>query len=167
MTRGAGNMCGGHIEEADPWPTCNVHYNLVTNYDEFYSWSWASMGGAHGPIHFWLGGFLDCEQPYDRMTDLVGSTMARAFRKKAFDHRKGLYWDGIWYCEGSVNADISPEEVSMSRVLGAPWFIACRRQEIEAGFRVMTPRVHAMTLLWSISGVKVSPSCISLSCLPW
>ena len=35
MTRGAGKMCDGHIEQSCAWPTCDLHYDLVNNFSGF------------------------------------------------------------------------------------------------------------------------------------
>ena len=115
MTRGAGKMCDGHIEQTCEWPTCEVHHDLVSGFDDFYSWSWESMYWPHGPVHFWLGGFLDCSESYDTMAGLVGSSMANIFAASSFDHRKALYWDGMWSCEGIVPEDTPPKEVFSTR----------------------------------------------------
>ncbi|CAM9668790.1 unnamed protein product [Ascophyllum nodosum] len=122
MTRGAGKMCDGHIEQSCAWPTCDLHYNLVKDYDDFISWSWESMYWPHGPVHFWLGGFLDCAQTYDKIAQLVGSTMSDALAAMSFNHRKILYWDGIWYCEGTVDEDTPPEDVFSSGMCGCHGF---------------------------------------------
>lgn len=51
-----GKMCGADIGDKFPWPTCSVHYELVTTHENFFSWAWASLAPPHGPIHNWIGG---------------------------------------------------------------------------------------------------------------
>ena len=118
-------MCGRRMDLTNEWPICELHYDLVKDYDDFYSWSWESMYMPHGPVHFWLGGYLDCAQTYDKMADLLGSTMADIFAAESFNNRKGLYWSGIWYCEGIVDEDTPPEDVSIFHNN------SCRRYAVE------------------------------------
>ena len=129
-------MCDGHIEQPCAWPTCGIHYDLVNDFGDFYSWSWESMYWPHGPVHFWLGGFLDCAQPYDKMAHLVGSTMANTFAAYSCNHRKALYWDEIWYCEGTVDEDMPPGEVSIFR------FVSSGRQAVDTEVQFTRQRMR-------------------------
>lgn len=72
LTRGMGEMCGTRVQEAYPWPTCEMHYKLTTEYTDFYSWVWYSLYDPHGPVHVWLGGTVDCESTYAKIGELVG-----------------------------------------------------------------------------------------------
>lgn len=125
ITRGAGEMCGLNIEMHCAWPTCAIHYDLVNNYSSFQEWSWESMYWPHGPVHFWLGGFLDCAETYHQMAELVGSTIANTFVDSAFDHRKALYWAGLWFCDGNVGESESPKEVMIIDSLFVRFFLLC------------------------------------------
>ena len=49
-------MCSFNTEEYNPWPTCKMHYDLVTAYESFYDWVWEGMSSPHAPVHFWFGG---------------------------------------------------------------------------------------------------------------
>lgn len=43
-----GKMCGENVGTFYPWPTCESHYDMVTSYEDFYSWVWASGFDPHG-----------------------------------------------------------------------------------------------------------------------
>lgn len=76
LTRGLGEMCGARVEDAYPWPTCETHYKLVTEYGDFNSWMWDSLHDPHGPVHMWLGGNLDCKETYDKIGALIGKDVS-------------------------------------------------------------------------------------------
>lgn len=110
-----GDMCGFRVQEEYPWPTCQMHYKLVTEYTDFYSWLWYSLYDPHGPVHVWLGGVLDCEATYEKIKNLLGDGRARDLAMLAFVHRKNLYRDGIFKCEGSADISTKPSEVRARR----------------------------------------------------
>lgn len=56
LARGVGKMCQAYMDDAMDWPTCSMHYGLVTERDSLYEWVWQSLSGPHGPVHFWIGG---------------------------------------------------------------------------------------------------------------
>lgn len=109
-------MCGGDVGDVYPWPTCSSHYNLATSYTDFYSWVWESLYDPHGPVHIWIGGVMDCEPTYELIGDLVGEEIASALALYSFLHRKNLYRDGFFTCEGTVSIDEKAADVSFCRV---------------------------------------------------
>lgn len=111
LTRGLGDVCGIRVQDAFPWPTCSMHYQLVTAYRDFYSWVWYSLYDPHGPVHVWLGGILDCESTYTKISKLVGKDVAVKLTYLAFIHRKNLYRSGIFKCSSSVDVSEAPDEV--------------------------------------------------------
>ncbi|CBN79225.1 TYRosinase family member (tyr-4) [Ectocarpus siliculosus] len=115
LTRGMGELCGADMEKAFPWPTCTSHYDLATGYSDFYSWVWQSLYDPHGPVHIWVGGVLDCEETYERIEGLVGKIAASQLAEQSFIHRKNLYRDGIFKCDGRADVAQSSEEVMLSR----------------------------------------------------
>ncbi|CAM9588108.1 unnamed protein product, partial [Hapterophycus canaliculatus] len=54
LTRGMGNMCGVPTSNSYPWPSCETHYELATEYSDFYSYVWESLYDPHGPVHIWI-----------------------------------------------------------------------------------------------------------------
>lgn len=106
-----GKMCHMRVEDAYPWPTCEMHYDLATQYDDFYSWVWASLYDPHGPVHIWIGGVLDCEVTYQKIAALVGEEVAAELAMLSFVHRKNMFRDGFFACEGTADVSESPEEV--------------------------------------------------------
>lgn len=106
-----GKSCGDDISVFYPWPTCESHYSLVTSFSDFYSWVWESMFDPHGPVHIWIGGVMDCEETYQTIENLVGSAAAGTLATYSFVHRKNLYREGLFNCEGTASLDESPEEV--------------------------------------------------------
>lgn len=72
-------MCGLDLQMSWAWPTCKIHYDLINDYHSFFEWSWESMYWPHGPVHFWLGGFLDCAETFHQVAELVGPTIANRF----------------------------------------------------------------------------------------
>ncbi|CAM9642571.1 unnamed protein product [Ascophyllum nodosum] len=118
LTRGMGQMCQINFDDYIAWPTCQKHYDLVTGYSDFYSWVWESMGNPHAPVHFWVGGNLDCQETFRRIGDLVGPSIAAKLTPFANAYRKGLYCDGIWSCEGIVDISMKPYELAQNKVCG-------------------------------------------------
>lgn len=90
---------------------CTSHYDLATGYSDFYSWVWQSLYDPHGPVHIWVGGVLDCEKTYERIEGLVGKMAASQLAEQSFIHRKNLYRDGIFKCDGRADVAQSSEEV--------------------------------------------------------
>ncbi|CAM9999705.1 unnamed protein product, partial [Ectocarpus fasciculatus] len=112
LTRGMGKMCDAKVDEYYPWPTCEMHYDLATAYSDFYSWVWYSLYDPHGPVHIWIGGCLDCEETYVGIADLVGPDIAEELALYSFIHRKNLFREGIFMCEGNTAAVAeTPEEL--------------------------------------------------------
>ena len=103
VTRRLGQMCQSKGDQFLPWPTCEVHYDLVTtNFDfysytnfDFYSWLWDSISDPHAPIHFWLGGNLDCATTYTEIGNLVGADVAEMLAFWGSGFRKKLFCDRI------------------------------------------------------------------------
>lgn len=58
-------------------------------------------------------GILDCDETYRRIGDLVGPELALTLAYLANGHRKEMFCDGIWGCDGTT-ADVStkPYEVN-------------------------------------------------------
>lgn len=107
-----GNMCGIDTSDTYPWPSCSSHYELATEYDSFYSYVWQSLYDPHGPVHIWIGGVLDCERSYERIGELVGEYAAGQLAMFSFVHRKNMYRENIFKCEGTAGVNQKPEEVS-------------------------------------------------------
>lgn len=113
MTRGLNKECLVLVDDYLEWPTCEIHYNLTLTNDDFYSWVWDSLGSPHGTLHLWLGGVMDCKDAYSKTASLVGPDIAKTLSFLAVGHRKPLFYNGIWQCEGDkVSVDVKPEEVS-------------------------------------------------------
>lgn len=107
-----GNMCGIDTSETYPWPSCTTHYELATEYDSFYSYVWESLYDPHGPVHIWIGGVLDCERSYEQIGKLVGEDAAGELAMFSFVHRKNMYRENIFKCEGTAGVNVKPSEVS-------------------------------------------------------
>eukprot|EP00903_Cladosiphon_okamuranus_P016180 g14931.t1 len=118
LTRGMGNMCGIDTSDTYPWPSCQTHYNLATEYDSFYSYVWESLYDPHGPVHIWIGGVLDCERSYAQIGELVGEESAASLAMFSFVHRKNLYRENIFKCEGTAGVNQKPIELLASGQCG-------------------------------------------------
>lgn len=117
MSRGLGEACQVSVDEYLDWPDCKIHYELTTTNSDFYSWVWDSMGTPHGTIHLWLGGALDCDSMYNKIGSLVGSDVAEALGYLSVGHRRSLFCDGLWSCEGEkATVDVTPDEVNRRAV---------------------------------------------------
>ena len=46
----------------ESWPFCADHYNMTfgSTYDAWYEWIWTAGYAAHGPIHYYIGGYTNC-----------------------------------------------------------------------------------------------------------
>lgn len=100
LTRGEGKMCDGHVTDYYVWPTCQAHYELLTDYTDFYSWVWKSMYSPHGTVHTWIGGILNCEDTLGAISALVGKENAKSLALNTFDQRKNFWIEGYFECNG-------------------------------------------------------------------
>lgn len=106
-----GNMCGIPTSNTYPWPSCETHYELATEYNDFYSYVWESLYDPHGPVHIWIGGVLDCEDAYKEIAKLTDDDTAGQLAMFSFVHRKNLYREGLFSCDGTATVDQKPEDV--------------------------------------------------------
>ena len=106
-----GETCQVSSDDYLNWPTCQTHFELITTNADFYSWVWDSMGEAHSPVHLWLGGTMDCDTMYNEIGNLVGTEIAETFAYLSVGHRKGLFCEQIWGCNGTASVDEKPDEV--------------------------------------------------------
>ena len=104
-------MCQSTSDKFVSFPDCKAHYNLVTTNFDFYSWVWDSIGGPHAPIHFWLGGNLDCASTFDEIGTLVGPDVAEILAFLGSGYRKRLFCDHVWGCSRTATPDEKPYEV--------------------------------------------------------
>ena len=111
VTRGLGKVCQYTGDKFLPWPSCKIHYELVTTNFDFYSWLWDSIGDAHAPVHFWLGGTLDCDTTFKEIENLVGTDVAEKIAFLVSNYRKVLFCDRIWVCTRPASVDETPYEV--------------------------------------------------------
>ncbi|CAN0387437.1 unnamed protein product [Pylaiella littoralis] len=118
LTRGMGDMCGVDTSATYPWPTCETHYELATEYNDFYSYVWESLYDPHGPVHIWIGGVLDCEDTYSKIRELVGEYAAGVLAMFSFVHRKNLYRENFFSCEGTADVSQKPDELFASGQCG-------------------------------------------------
>ena len=109
-------MCQTIADGTVLWPTCRVHYEFITQNHDFYTWVWTSEDSPHAPLHFWLGGNIDCARTYNQIGALVGSDVARQLAYLANGHRKRLYYAGVWGCTRPASMDETPSEVRKSAV---------------------------------------------------
>ena len=108
-----GTLCNEYdVTQIYPWPTCELHYWMVTEYEDFASWVWESMYAPHGPVHTWIGGVLNCEDTIETVSALVGEENADALALYAFDQRKNFWRDGYFACEGRATSEQDETDVS-------------------------------------------------------
>lgn len=119
MTRGMGKLCTVSVADADTWPTCEIDYEAVASYSNYYSWGWNISGLPHGSIHQWLGGAFNCDEMYDEISTLVGAFYGKKLAEKAMIYRKEMFCDGMFKCEGKVDLDVAPEEVRPMAVVNS------------------------------------------------
>ncbi|CAM9726487.1 unnamed protein product [Scytosiphon promiscuus] len=118
ITRGMGKMCNAKVDDSYPWPTCELHYDTVTAYHDFYSWVWYASYSPHGAVHVWIGGVLDCEKTFEYIGSLIGLDLAEELSLYSFAHRKNLYRDGFFTCTGTASVEEAPEDVLASGMCG-------------------------------------------------
>ena len=64
--------------------------------------------------HAWeISGVLDCEGLYKRIGEMVGMGIANDLALLSAVHRKNLFREGYFYCDGSVDVDVAPDEVRL------------------------------------------------------
>lgn len=119
MSRGLGEVCQTSANGPQSWPNCESHYDLTTGNAVFYSWVWSAMTTPHAPVHLWLGGYLDCDTMYNKISALLGSDAGNAFAFLANGHRKGLFISKAWGCKGTTSVEDNPDEVRRTRYVYA------------------------------------------------
>ncbi|CAM9421765.1 unnamed protein product [Ectocarpus sp. 6 AP-2014] len=123
LTRGMGTLCNTYdVTQIYPWPTCELHYWMATEYSDFYSWVWTSMYAPHGPVHTWIGGVLNCEETMASVSSLVGEENANSLALYAFDQRKNFWRDGFFDCEGTAAAGATEDDVFSAGMCGCLGF---------------------------------------------
>lgn len=123
LSRGMGELCGADMQTALPWPTCKDHYDLTMGSSDFHSWVWNSLYDPHGPVHAWIGGVMDCRDTYKKIGDIIGDDLAKKMAGLSFMHRKNLYRDGFFRCEGTAEISQRPDEVRFSLLFVFPFFL--------------------------------------------
>ncbi|CAM9780271.1 unnamed protein product [Ectocarpus sp. 12 AP-2014] len=118
LTRGLGQLCQLNTDRLLPWPTCQTHYELTTGSHTFDDWVWNSMHAPHAPLHLWLGGTMDCAGMYEAITELVGNSIAETLTLLAIYHRRNLFCDDVWYCDGRADVETKPSELLSSGQCG-------------------------------------------------
>lgn len=108
--RGLGQYCDAKVVDDTPWPGCDTHYSLVTDYPTWYGWVCESAHTPHGNVHIWIGGMLNCDKTIGNLSDLVGKENADLLKEKAFN-RKGYWREELYQCEGVADANMPLEEV--------------------------------------------------------
>ena len=60
LTR-AHSFCGETFS-LDLWPSCVSHYNMTFDpaYDTWYDYVWTAGYAPHGPVHYFIGGYVNC-----------------------------------------------------------------------------------------------------------
>lgn len=106
-----GKACQTRIDAYLAWPTCPIHYDLLTTNPDYYSWAWDTMADPHGGVHLWLGGYLDCDLMYNKIGNLVGVDIANEFAYLANAHRKGMFCEETWICNRIASEEETPYEV--------------------------------------------------------
>lgn len=110
VMRGLGQYCDAKVVDDTPWPTCETHLSLVTEYDTWYGWVCESAHTPHGNVHIWIGGMLNCDQTIGNLSDLVGKENADLLKANAIN-RKGYWREELYQCEGFADEDMPLEEV--------------------------------------------------------
>ncbi|CAM9814374.1 unnamed protein product [Ectocarpus fasciculatus] len=123
LTRGMGTICDTYdVTQAYPWPTCELHYEMATEYSDFYSWVWTGMYGPHGPVHAWIGGAVNCEETLTKVSSLVGEDNAMSLALNAVDQRQNFWRAGFFSCEGMAEAGATEDEVFSEGMCGCLGF---------------------------------------------
>lgn len=58
---------------------------------------------------------MDCEETYGKIEDLTGDSQAETLAMYSFVHRKNLYREGLFNCEGVADMDETPKQVREER----------------------------------------------------
>ncbi|CAM9493178.1 unnamed protein product [Ectocarpus sp. 6 AP-2014] len=118
LTRGLGQLCQLNTDQLLAWPTCQTHYELTTGFHTFYDWVWDSMQAPHAPLHLWLGGTMDCAGTYEAIGELVGNSIAETLTLLVIYHRRNLFCEDVWYCDGRADVQTKPPELLSSGQCG-------------------------------------------------
>lgn len=104
-------MCDKRTTELYPWPTCDVHYNLVTDYSDWYSFAWMVLYQPHGPVHAWIGGMMNCDETLGTISDLIGKENTDSLMLYAFDQRKEFWLNDFFDCDGYAKEGAEGDKV--------------------------------------------------------
>jgi hypothetical protein len=93
LTR-AHTFCGVSIG-FEIWPKCSDHYDLTFNetYDSLYGYVWKAGYNAHGPMHDYIGGYVNCDGFVDHLekTELASVGALEDFTKLMIMLPKSMY----------------------------------------------------------------------------
>ena len=107
-----GMLCDTYdANKFSPWPTCDMHYYMVTGYKDIATWMWQAEGKPHGPVHDWIAGVFNCDETMATISALIGPEDADALHLFGNEWRKTLWINGHLSCEGTATADQTAEEV--------------------------------------------------------
>lgn len=135
--RGLGQYCDAKVVDDTPWPGCETHYSLVTDYPTWYGWVCESAHTPHGNVHIWIGGMLNCDKTIGNLSNLVGKENADLLKEKAMN-RKGYWREELYQCEGVADADMPLEEVRAWRVRASRVFFVRLLRRNGAGWLKLT-----------------------------
>ena len=116
-------MCQTTGDKFLPWPNCKIHYDLVTTNFDFYSWVWDCIGLPHAPIHFFLGGTLDCDMTLNEIGNLVGTEVAEVLAFLGSNYRNILFCDRVGGCTRTAFVDETPYEVRAYAVSSSAYIV--------------------------------------------
>lgn len=84
----------GHVSvKAHEWPSCQTHLNVTTLYDDVYSYMWAIEGDPHGPVHVFVGGYLDTGDVFEDLAGVLPESAIGEAMQFLFPIVKGLWRD--------------------------------------------------------------------------
>ena len=110
LTR-AHTFCGESFS-LSMWPSCAAHYNFTFHaaYDAWYDYVWAAGYSPHGPVHYFVGGYVNCAGLEERFGGLIDADGARSLALLLLGVPKNLWRDG--YVESPSYCAADAEQTS-------------------------------------------------------
>merc|ERR1712232_1325072 len=87
------------------FPSCQVHYNLLSEYNSFYDFAFKIPFAPHGPIHLIMGGIMgECSSRYETLREIDtvfdSDDYIKYMKNIAFVSSKNLFRSKMLECPG-------------------------------------------------------------------
>lgn len=102
--------CGQSAYSFQGWPGCDSHLEMVVNFTDLSSFTYALQVAPHGPVHVNIGGTFGCEEDFDRLSSVLTAAQLSEVKVFSFAIPKNMYRLGLRECPQYCSTDSKPSE---------------------------------------------------------